>query len=162
MNKIYAGIGSRETPELIQNEMFNIANYLASQKFTLRSGGAKGADTAFQKGAESAKGRVEVYRPEHTVGKIWWTVCAAHYHPAWSRCSAYTKKLHARNTPIILGDCDELTKKSDFVVCWTKDCKASGGTGQGIRIAEAYGIPVFNLYNLTGFAKLDEFLKGND
>jgi hypothetical protein len=33
------------------------------------------------------------------------------------------------------------------VVCWTSDGKASGGTGQAIRIAKYYEIPTYNLNN---------------
>ena len=35
---------------------------------------------------------------------------------------------------------------SNFVVCYTPDGKASGGTGQAIRIAEYYNIPIYNLF----------------
>jgi hypothetical protein len=35
----------------------------------------------------------------------------------------------------------------EFVICWTSNGKDSGGTGQAIRIAKAFDIPVFNLYN---------------
>lgn len=35
---------------------------------------------------------------------------------------------------------------SSFVVCYTKDGMASGGTGQAIRMAEDAGIQVFNAH----------------
>ena len=39
-----------------------------------------------------------------------------------------------------------LDRPVDAVVCWTCDGGAvTGGTGMGIRIAEAHGIPVLNL-----------------
>jgi hypothetical protein len=38
----------------------------------------------------------------------------------------------------------DLRSPSRFVVCWTADGRATGGTGQAIRIAEAYAVPVFN------------------
>ena len=31
------------------------------------------------------------------------------------------------------------------IVCWTKDAKTVGGTGQALRIAEDYGLPVINM-----------------
>ena len=34
---------------------------------------------------------------------------------------------------------------SKFVICWTKNGKGTGGTGQAIRIAKGFGIPVFDL-----------------
>ncbi|HRY03076.1 MAG TPA: hypothetical protein P5256_08115, partial [Beijerinckiaceae bacterium] len=32
-----------------------------------------------------------------------------------------------------------------FVICWTKDARGGGGTGQAIRLARAHGVPVFDL-----------------
>ena len=51
---------------------------------------------------------------------------------------------HARNAGLLLGA--RLDRPVDAVVCWTCDGGAvTGGTGMGIRIAEAHGIPVLNL-----------------
>lgn len=64
--------------------------------------------------------------------------------------------MHARNVLQILGQRTPFTLKSKCVVCWTPDGAdgsstetsiLTGGTGQAIRIAKAYGVPVFNLYN---------------
>jgi hypothetical protein len=44
---------------------------------------------------------------------------------------------------IILGK--RLNDPVSLVICWTEGGKPKGGTAQGIRIAEHYGIPVFNL-----------------
>ena len=50
----------------------------------------------------------------------------------------------ARNVAILLGR--NLDRPVDAVVCWTCDGGAvTGGTGMGIRIVEAHGIPVLNL-----------------
>lgn len=136
--KVYAGIGSRETPEHILNQMHAIAVELQARGFTLRSGGAAGADTAFERGAGIRK---EIYRPEHVTPEA--LALAEKHHPAWHRCSDHAKLLLARNGFQVLGP--DLRSPSLFVVCWTKDGKASGGTGQAIRIAEHHGIPVFNL-----------------
>ncbi|PZR90892.1 MAG: hypothetical protein DI537_17555 [Stutzerimonas stutzeri] len=68
---------------------------------------------------------------------------ARHFHPAWDRCSQGAKKLHMRNVPQVLGQ--TLSSPARFVLCWTKDGGATGGTGQAIRIADAIGIPVLNL-----------------
>jgi hypothetical protein len=48
-----------------------------------------------------------------------------------------------------------------MVVCWTKDGKSSGGTGQALRIAEYYSIPIFNLKNDGAIEQLKMFLKGH-
>ena len=44
----YAGIGSRETPIEVQKAMYRVAKYLEGKGFTLYSGGANGADKAFE------------------------------------------------------------------------------------------------------------------
>lgn len=147
MSKSYAGIGSRETPTHILNQMNAIAVWLQGEGFTLRSGGAPGADTAFERGAGVKK---EIYRPHHANAAA--LELASVYHPAWHRCSDYAKKLHARNGFQVLGS--DLKSPSEFVCCWTKDGKASGGTGQAIRIAEDRGIPVFNLHDATAEGRL--------
>ena len=52
--------------------------------------------------------------------------------------------MHARNAGILLGV--RLDRPVDAVVCWTCDGgTVTGGTGMGIRIAGAHGIPVLNL-----------------
>ena len=45
----YAGIGSRATPQAELEAMTEAAKMLSEKGYTLRSGGAKGADTAFEK-----------------------------------------------------------------------------------------------------------------
>ena len=60
---IYAGIGSHETPLLILNEMTAIGRELARLNFTLRSGGAKGADQAFEEGCDEFNGKKEIFVP---------------------------------------------------------------------------------------------------
>jgi predicted Rossmann fold nucleotide-binding protein DprA/Smf involved in DNA uptake len=58
--KYYTGIGSRETPEDILEFMKEIASKLESLGWILRSGGAPGADLAFENGVKEKK---EIYIP---------------------------------------------------------------------------------------------------
>lgn len=139
----FAGIGSRETPSNVLKTMYEIAVYLGERGWILRSGCALGADSAFEAGAINVKGDMELFLAAHARGEEGWERIAAQYHPAWHRCNHYARLLHARNAAIILGP--NLDLPVDFVVCWTKDGGPTGGTGLGIRIAEAYNIPVFNL-----------------
>jgi len=46
----YSGIGSRSTPENILHMMGDVAYRLANKGWILRSGGADGADNAFEQG----------------------------------------------------------------------------------------------------------------
>lgn len=139
----YAGIGSRETPEFHLTMMRWLGHTFAQRSYILRSGRAIGADQAFEFGARYGGGICELYTPFFNAR---WAQHASMFHPAWDRCGSYAKLLHGRNSAIMLGP--ELNDPVKFVVCWTKDGKASGGTGQALRIAAApqYNIPVFNLF----------------
>ena len=57
----------------------------------------------------------------------------------------------------VLGE--DLQTPTSFIVCWTKDGKASGGTGQALRVAKKYDIPVFNLYNENAKIELYNHIK---
>lgn len=149
--KYYAGIGSRETPKSIMNLMKQMARHLALNGYILRSGGAQGADTAFEVGCDSVKGKKEIYLPwrnfqgsdsqlilhDERAYKI-----AEEFHPYWSNLSQGARKLQARNSHQVLGE--DLATPSDFVVCYTPKGQGKGGTGQAIRIAKAYNVPVFD------------------
>lgn len=140
---IYAGIGSRHTPELDQVTMRTVGHLLGLRGYTLRSGRAVGADQAFEAGARSVAGRMELFTADASAGRNDWMRHASRYHPSWERCGFMARRLHARNSAILLGE--NLDTPVDFVVCWTKNGGIIGGTGQGLRIAEALKIPVFNL-----------------
>lgn len=141
---IYAGIGSRDTPGNILDLMQGIGRHFSHKNYLLRSGGARGADKAFEKGEPF--GRKEIFTPCASQFHPKWYTHASGYHPKWGKLNADTKDKHARNSPIILGE--NLDSPVDFVVCWTNDGKASGGTGQGLRIAEYWNIPIYNLHDL--------------
>ena len=153
----YAGIGSRETPQDVFNWMKSFGEWAAQNNLMLRSGGAKGADTAFEIGCNNSMGKKRIFRAENALKKKDWFELAAEFHPNWEACSDYAKRLHARNGAILLGE--DLKQPVDFVVCWTKDGKASGGTGQALRIAASKGIPIFNVFNPGDFAALQVHLR---
>lgn len=147
--KYYTGIGSRRTPKDILELMTRIAKYLCSKDYILRSGGAVGADSAFEVGSEEKK---EIFLPwesfNNSKNKFFEIPVEAYeigrkYHPAWANLKEYVKKFHARNSLQVLGK--DLKTPSDFVVCWTRKGSVIGGTGQALRIAKAYDIPIFNL-----------------
>lgn len=160
-NDAYAGIGSRETPDHILATMQVLGKEFAELGLTLRSGGASGADLAFEVGANQVpNAQKEIYlpwkgfnqnpSPLFTIPDGALEIAKAH-HPAWHACSHAARKLHARNVLQILGQ--NLDAPVKFVVCWTPDgaetrtTSKTGGTGQAIRIANIYQVPVFNLNN---------------
>ena len=157
--KFYAGIGSRSTPTDILNIFTKTAKWLDGRNYVLRSGGAKGADSAFEYGAINK----QIFYANDATDRA--LEIASNFHPAWNRCSDYIKKLHGRNTFQILGR--DLKTPVDFVICWTPDgCEShedrsikTGGTGTAISIASYYNIPVFNFANPDSIDRLREILK---
>lgn len=149
--KYYAGIGARETPPEICAKMTKIATILATKGYILRSGGADGADKAFEKGVMNVL-KKEIYLPKLKFNGSLSTLLpspeafdiAARFHPVWDELDESSKRFHARNAHQVLGK--DLKTPSEFVICWTKDGKASGGTGQALRMAEHYKIPIRNLF----------------
>ncbi len=182
--RAFAGIGSRETPELVCRFMTAVGEALAVRGWRLRSGGAPGADTAFEAGYARFAALKDIFLPwkgfegsTSTLVAPWvsdgdlaaavarltpgWTpglltgkerpadriahahLLAAHFHPAWDKVGSGGRKLHSRNGHQILGE--KLDRKADVVVAWTVDGEATGGTGQAIRLAAHFGIPVLNL-----------------
>lgn len=155
MVKYFAGIGSRETPSDILVIMRGLGTLLAYRGWTLRSGGALGADTAFEEGCDIENGRKEIFFANDASKDA--IEIAEHCHPAWHRCTEVARKLHGRNAMIVLGR--DLRTPARFVVCWTKDGLAVGGTGLAIRIANRCTIPVINLFDKDkAYRELDAIL----
>ena len=157
--KFYAGIGARATPARILKQMIEIGDHLGSLNWILRSGHAYGADLAFEKGAKEHI--AQIWLPWKTFNANYKKFkyhtheviqesdkeafdSVAKYHPNSSGFSKGVLALMARNYRQIVGI---NSRDSEFVVCWTPDGKASGGTGQALRIAEDKGIPIYNLFH---------------
>lgn len=173
--KVYGGIGSRRTPMPAFRLMVEIGRVLASQGWTLRTGGAAGADTAFTNGMLLwTPFRYELYSP-------WPGYCkqvpptltrptqraleiASRYHPRWTLLKHEERMLHGRNVHIVLGrECDMPLR---FIVCWTPDGSLdgqgpdSGGTGMALRVArgEAPEAEIINLAIDDHWNRMCEFV----
>lgn len=164
--KTYTGIGSRSTPGSILTLIHRVSEKLDKLGFLLRSGGANGADAAFEKYST----RKEIYLPwdgfngrHHDGGTYFdylqcpgWSIAKASvdsFHPAPGQLSNAGRKLMARNAMQISGrDCKSQT---DVVICWTKDGKDIGGTSQAILMARSFHIPVLNL----GYPETEKFFR---
>lgn len=172
--KFYTGIGSRNTPANILELMEDIAFKLAEKGWTLRSGGAKGADSAFEKGVIKYCNSVLDEYPNSSHSNIYipWdsfrdsdennqdtTLCikrkfiikraeeiASEIHPNWKACSRGAKALHSRNVFQVLGHWD-IDYPSKFVICWAPivGTTVSGGTRTAVELAKSRGIEVFNM-----------------
>ncbi len=173
--KIYTGIGSRSTPPKYLNEIRKIAEILGNNHWCLRSGGADGADSAFEEGSDkciwpwSNHQHKEIYLPwknfnqNKSVLYLYHTLntgneanvetttkafeLAAKYHPGWKALSRGAKLLHARNSFQVLGH--DLKTPSKVIICYTYKGHGKGGTGQALRIAKDYKIPIIDLGGVT-------------
>lgn len=167
----YAGIGSRKTPFAFASRMRNIAAVLECRGWLLHSGGAPRADTWFEEGVrDTANARIFLpwagfnnhYEQHDELFNDRVYVCeraheiARQFHPAYHRLDAAGRLLMGRNSYQVLGP--TLDKPVTCVVCWTPDGRASGGTGQALRIAAAYDVPVFNLHDPTAIVRLETFV----
>ena len=154
----YAGIGSRNTPQAELEAMTEAAKMLSEKGYTLRSGGAKGADTAFEKGTN----KKEIFKvgnnPLTTELKI-----AEEIHPRWEALkSTYVKKLMARNTNQVFGK--NLDTPVDFVLFYAEETnnplRPKGGTGQAVEMARRKGIPTINMADTNWKNQLEKVLEG--
>jgi hypothetical protein len=130
----------------------------------VRTGEAKGSDNAFRESC--TRGDVFCYNPSlikdqkcdlninNTPSFANFPQAmdiAARHHPMWDRLNDSIKKIMTRNVYQVLGH--DLKTPSEMLICYTHDGRykstaaSTGGTGQAIRIAIEYGIPVFNIKN---------------
>lgn len=188
--KYYAGIGSRETPLYALAVMQFLSNYL-SEVYTVRSGGADGADTAFELATGKKK---EVFLPWYGFsfsgdglvindqkslsiaellidGKFIKNISPLHEHSTQRMKQSKNEshlKLHRRNCFQILGS--KLNSPIEFLTCWTDDkaitqaqtSQKTGGTGTAIRLASQLSIDVFNLSRDEHFIRILNKLKNHD
>lgn len=145
----YAGVGSRTTPERACRFFTHLAGELEADGFGLQSGGAEGADLAFESGVvDAAHARIFVPWPTFGRGLPTYQVLAGPVldrcvllasvaHPAWGACKSPARLLHARNVAQIWGP--DLASPVKFVLCWAEehDGEVVGGTRTAVVLARA-------------------------
>jgi hypothetical protein len=180
----YTGVGSRNTPPWTLMTMTKIAIKMSLLGYVLRSGGAEGADTAFEQGV--LEGKKEIYYADNFIPygsvdgkKVPYDpnvfeqakAIAGQFHPAWNALRLngtpvvkdYPKRLHGRNAFQILGV--NLAEPASYCICWTPDAvsthaqrrQSTGGTGTAISIGDHYKVPIINLANPSENAKWTEW-----
>ncbi|MCU0844876.1 MAG: hypothetical protein MUC76_08115 [Spirochaetes bacterium] len=168
----YTGIGAREAPAAIIGMLEKTGKHMASKGYLLRSGGADGASAAFERGCDMAGGRKEIFLPWrgfngnnsslYAVSERAMSIASA-FNPAWVTLAESAKKCQARYAHVIMGA--DMKKPSVCVICYTAGGKQKGGTGQALKIAQKFHVPVFDLgaFDETPDilnVKLVEFLTG--
>lgn len=144
--------------------MLSVGAYLANKGIILRSGGAAGADTAFEQGCDKIDASLkEIYIPwngfsnlHHNGENLFVTgdseysqKKASEIHPAWDRLSRGVKALHSRNVNQVMGISPGESELSKFVLFYaptTKSDAVKGGTATAVNLALSLGIPVWNFY----------------
>jgi len=151
----YAGIGSRfadqKRTKISDNECEKVtafAKQMQILKLKLFTGGATGIDTAFANGVTEPDMLKIITAKDATQKSIAFT---SNYHPAWLACNDNAQRQHGRNAMLVMGELVDQPMK--FVACWTKD-PSLGGTSQGLRIAKAHEIPIFNLYGVEDYSEI--------
>lgn len=166
---ILTGIGSRDTPEAVENDIITICE---KNDFLLRSGGARGADLFFENASKNKNKEIFLIKPRlypkssdiivkdvEIVNKA--NYIASNLHPNWP---ALIKKgqssvdLMTRNVFQILGK--DLKTPTDIVIFWSVNVNKKeiakldennriitvpGGTGLAVSLAYKLGIPVLHL-----------------
>lgn len=166
----YTGIGNRELSDAVDGDfglpvaevMQKLAMELEKRGYTLFSGGAKGADVAFESGvADSAHKKIFTASDATDETRA---IARAHKLPGENLLG---RKLdhYAREVFQVFG-ADQKTPV-DFVLCYTRDgceshetrSEATGGTGFAIELASRNGIPVINLKNRGWEKRLKEIFQ---
>ena len=172
MSKIYAGIGARATPPEVLEIMRALASRMEIDDWKLRSGGAKGADSAFEAGIantanksiylpgrsfnQRSAGMPGVYDSTRQPGWQEALQTVAEYHPAPGQLSPFARNLMARNAMQVMGP--RMDAPADLVVAYTPGGRITGGTGQALRMAGDIGIPVRNLGDPAVLASVRRYL----
>ena len=151
----YAGIGSRTISHDERALIIKISNFLSEKGYVCYSGNAVGSDDAFQEGSN-----------KRCVSFLPWNCFNAHlkssdihcpfintegfrsvnkFHPNWMALTEKARKLMARNYHQVRGIFGY--PPVEFVVCCAtqKGNETLGGTGQAVRIANHFNIPVINI-----------------
>lgn len=179
IRKYYTGIGAIDTPTDVLNLMVSIGKYFANKNYTLRSGGARGADQAFERGC--GNGPKEIYLPfpnyEGNDSSLFMTYDIFRKIAAlkvWSKLKASlneenprinldslpkdTQYRYARDVQQILGA--DFHSPSEKVIYWVpKDAKE--GTRITLFIAQHMGVPLENLADTKTYFYWKDIIEKN-
>jgi hypothetical protein len=131
--------------------MREVGALLSGDGWTLRTGEAVGADSAFRDGVEATgrQGEIFTIKPRPDIPGSVFDLRPVHLrmlnsiHPKPEALSPVARNLMAMNGSQVFGT--DFTEPSDLVICWTVGGRGGGGTGQAIRLARSVGIPVLDL-----------------
>ncbi len=182
MKKYYAGIGSRKLPEAAEKLCIEYAYKLGVLGYVLRSGGADGADDAFETTCIYNGSEADIFLPRAGFNGITdERVAAVNYIlpdsdqmitsrqimketgiiPWWDRMDQSSKEFHSRNVNQVMGRYDSDEPVVDLVVYYAphENGQPKGGTRTAVMLAKTLDKPVFNLMFEEDIKRLDTFIE---
>lgn len=165
----YAVAGNKEAPLEILEKFKNIIRQLEAKGYTVRTG----CDGPIEEIADQIASKKELLLPWNTFNnkesKTSWTIeramhIAKAHHPTFDSVPKGVQKILAKNARLIMGD--KMMSRAMFLVCWSEDgvedkklkTGKTGFVGHTISIANAAGVPIFNLGNPEAEQRLQHFI----
>lgn len=154
---IITGIGSRNIPTSLFCFIRDNSQQYAGNGLHLRTGDAKGSDTAFSEGWNG--NRKDLFVPFKNRVKSNYHICGNQnqfaeakklvesIRPHVKKLDEYVRYLHYRNAFQVLGL--DLNQPSDILICYAEPVNSKsvrGGTNTAVQIAHKFNIPVYNLW----------------
>lgn len=174
----YTGVGSRNTPVWCRLAMEDIATSLAGKGYSLRSGSAQGADSAFEIGADNACGAGDIYIPwsgfgtgRPTMFKDYHVLTNKQFEvardlyietgiiPHFNEMKQASQKLHARNYLQVVGHGVTVNPSKVCLYYAEGDWitgEPEGGTRSAVMLSRHFGVPIYNLMNQEHFKKVQK------
>lgn len=171
-----AFIGTRkftQLPNHVALAYHDAVTLVIARGHRVRTGACKGSDQESVSLALAQDGQAELVLPWRTYESAWvfglpkhrvsvecydpkanrdWTDSVYRYHPAPHALTRGAVALHARNFGIV-APCLAVIAAPRY------RHGQSGGTGQGMRIAQALGLPVFDVNEATALVALRQWLQ---
>lgn len=161
--------GNKEAPQDILEKVKALAQFLESKGFTIRVGG----DGPVEEAAEKAVSKKELILPwkgfAEKDSQLTWSIERAHhiaklFHPTYDQLKKGVHGILAKNARLVMGH--KMLSPSTVLVVWTADgveksrdvTTTTSFAGHPIKIANAAGIPVFNLGNPSAEQRLHDFV----
>jgi hypothetical protein len=163
--KYYTAIGPIDYPIEIQETLIKIGAFLASEKYTLRSGASEGFEYTIESGCNKAKGAKEIWLPwfkyeDHSSKLRWeqngWDFISKRKKD-WDTLKLTHKIYLARIPHQLLGL--NLDEPSKFMLTWSYQGKGAHIFEEALKIAKEYKIPVFDLGDEKGLLKFKKYCK---
>lgn len=168
MAKHYAGVGQRNITLQVAETMKQCASKLEAMGYILRSGGARGSDSAFESGVSNPSAKL-IYRPWNDGKGIplskedfiysYNLLKELNIIPWIDNIDQVALKLHCRN---VFQITNQQKHNVNFVLYYCdrgSGLDTQGGTRTAIVLAYKLGIKTYNLYEPKVLQKVENFIE---